>query len=81
MGAGIMRPYWVDQSLLRTSGGADRIHRPPLPADDNFDDNRDDTCAFNAAYSLKVLVNHLVRSAARSWQCRGRGSSPLSSTS
>jgi hypothetical protein len=44
------------------------------PADDNFDDNRDDSCAYNAAaYSPKVLVNRLVRSAARSWQCGGQG--------
>ena len=44
------------------------------PADDNFDDNRDDSCAYNAAaYSLKFLVNRLVVPLACSWQCGGQG--------
>ena len=48
----------------------------PAMVDDNFDDNRDDSCAAQyGPYSPKARLSCLVTPPARSWQCGGRRSS------
>jgi len=46
----------------------------PAESDDNFDDNRDDSCCLHDTnYRPKMALNCLFRGCARSWQGGGQG--------